>query len=791
MTAGEVASDTVVTVTATHTIGGVNRTATHSVLIVNSATSPTFTSLDITGPTSINEQTTALYSATATFSDGSTQIVVPTWSENSAATSISIFGLLSAGDVSTNTNVTVSATATIGGVTRSASRNATILAQNVPPTITSSGAASGIVGQPFQYLIAVQNGPATISATGLPPGLSFNGATSTVEGTPATAGVYSVSLTATTGAGTANGTVIMTISDAVSALPYEFKWANSIGTAMGSPVGEAPSDGALVFNGFTGTRLDSQGQVVWTVAYGNNNPDVEFSDCKRHPAGGWAVSGYFKNTAVFGSDTLVSAGSRDPFLMRIDDSGDVLWARRCGGTKVDYGEAVAVDGAGNCFLAGVFTTSATFGGSITLNATGTRFDIFVAKYSSSGDFLWVQQAGGPNYDDLYCAVADASGNVYIGGIFDIQATFGGQTLTVQGNQAAWDGFLAKFGPSGGLVWVKQFGEPAGESSTDPINAIRIDAGGNCYFAGGYDGPLTLEGQTIPKQSGFTGMVGKISTSGTLSWLRAVPATGPFNIVQAYALAPMGDGGCAVGGSYYGKMTFGSSVLTPENESGSTEENLYIAKFDSSGLPSWAIPITGTGWKNFRYLGSGSDSKLVFAGVFEGTSLQLPGLPPLPNNAGGSVLGVLGPQVVPVAVTYAQWLGANFNAQELADPLISGPNADIDGDGIRTLLEFATGRNPRVAADSGNVTSVSSVVLGNQEYLTVSFVRRTDAVGITYHVDESSNLGSWVELNISSFTVGTPVTVAPGLELIEVRSSVDMNADNAQPGCFLRLRVTQP
>ncbi len=142
LTAGGVVSDTIMTVSASHTIGGVTRNANQDVLIVNVPTPPTLSSLSISGPSSVSENSTAQYAATASFSDGSTQGVNPTWGEDSSATSISIFGLLSAGEVAGDTPMTVSASYSFGGVTRSASLSVTVVNGVATPTFTLTVNAS-------------------------------------------------------------------------------------------------------------------------------------------------------------------------------------------------------------------------------------------------------------------------------------------------------------------------------------------------------------------------------------------------------------------------------------------------------------------------------------------------------------------------------------------------------------------------------------------------------------------------------------------------------------------------
>jgi len=108
------------------------------------ATTPSLSSLAITGPNSLNEGTTATYSATATFSDGSSQGVTPTWSENSSYATISAGGILTATSVSGNQTVTITASYSSGGITKIATKTVTIvdLVAKTLSSLTIAGPAS-------------------------------------------------------------------------------------------------------------------------------------------------------------------------------------------------------------------------------------------------------------------------------------------------------------------------------------------------------------------------------------------------------------------------------------------------------------------------------------------------------------------------------------------------------------------------------------------------------------------------------------------------------------------------
>src|SRR5438046_778345 len=76
------------------------------------------------------------------------------------------------------------------------------------------------------------------------------------------------------------------------------------------------------------------------------------------------VTGCYKSTNLtFGLNVLTNAGGAEIFLAKYDAAGNVLWAKRAGGAGDDFGNAVAVDAAGNSFVTGFFfSTNVSFGG---------------------------------------------------------------------------------------------------------------------------------------------------------------------------------------------------------------------------------------------------------------------------------------------------------------------------------------------------------------------------------------------------------------------------------------------
>ena len=111
------------------------------------------------------------------------------------------------------------------------------------------------------------------------------------------------------------------------------------------------------------------------------------------------VTGYFDSpTITFGSTVLTNAnsagGTCDIFIVKYDESGNVLWAKGEGGTSTDYAYSITVDANGNSFITGYFDSPSIIFGSTTLtNAdnTGNTGDIFIVKYNTSGNVLWAKR----------------------------------------------------------------------------------------------------------------------------------------------------------------------------------------------------------------------------------------------------------------------------------------------------------------------------------------------------------------------------------------------------------------
>ncbi len=184
-------------------------------------------------------------------------------------------------------------------------------------------------------------------------------------------------------------------------------------------------------------KLDPSGNQVWNRTIAN----AKGRDIVTDQSGNSYITGSFTGTSTFGGFSLTSAGLTDIFLAKYDAAGQPVWAKSAGGVDSDYGDGVALDTLGNCFVSGRFQHSAYFNGVNISNYNSGVSDVFVAKYSASGNILWVKQTGKNGVDGGAKISTDKSGNSYVSGIFGFSISFDNQTFTGLSNSS----YLAKIG----------------------------------------------------------------------------------------------------------------------------------------------------------------------------------------------------------------------------------------------------------------------------------------------------------------------------------------------------------
>jgi len=249
-------------------------------------------------------------------------------------------------------------------------------------------------------------------------------------------------------------------------------------------------------------KLDINSNWLWAKQAGGTDDDYG-NGIAVDANGNSYVTGYFSESATFGTTTLTSSGDIDIFVAKLDSSGNWLWANQAGGTNCDYGHGIAVDDNGNSYIIGNFLESANFG--ITTLTSSGYYDIFVAKLDINGNWLWAKQAGGTSYDFGNSIAVDTNRNVYVTGFFYSSSCSFGTITLINSSSEYIDIFVAKLDINGNWLWAKQ----AGGTSDDCGYGITVDVNGNSYITGIFRGSATFGTTTLTSSGDFDIFVAKL------------------------------------------------------------------------------------------------------------------------------------------------------------------------------------------------------------------------------------------------------------------------------------------
>lgn len=378
-------------------------------------------------------------------------------------------------------------------------------------------------------------------------------------------------------------------------------------------------------------KLDAFGDLVWVRSIEGSNNSVRAMELDG--SGYIYLTGGFTNTADFdpgpGVEALTSDGSTDIFILKLDTSGDFVWARKMGGMGGDVGDAIGIDVSGNIYITGQFAGTANFDpmGYYPLTGGGA----FFSKLDPSGAFVFAKSICDKPITSLS---VDVEGNIvlctgYIGSVFVDGGAF---SFTAQGDR---DILILKLDTSGSVLWAKSMGGPGQED----VHSLATDASGNIYTTGSFNGPLGGAGGMAdfdPGPDSFnlayaTGggffspnpntFISKLNSSGDFVW-----AKGITGVNRAYSIVLDFAGSVYVSGYLFEISDFdpgtGSAMLTPINST-----DFFVLKLDGSGNYNWVQNFGGStaGWGNFTRMmpynaciAVDADKNIYTMGAFDGS-----------------------------------------------------------------------------------------------------------------------------------------------------------------------------
>jgi hypothetical protein len=425
----------------------------------------------------------------------------------------------------------------------------------------------------------------------------------------------------------------------------------------------------------TAWNAQAQSGPTWLSAQSASTSNYPAVGTAIDAAGNTYTAGNFTGTAIFGGVAYTSRGSGDAYLAKYTPAGSLAWVHIIGGPGTESAEDVALDAAGNAYVAGNFSATVTLGNNLVLDGSNTfGSKAYVVRFSPQGTPAWALQS--TTFSSATSLAIDASDNVYVTGVFGPNLTLGGASITIPSAYASFAPFLARLSsatgqvnrlapaffyalnsntsaiysppevavsPTGAAYLINAFVESPivgpttftsrgltdalvlrldeqgaidwarqlGGTNNDYINDGIVDAAGNFYVAGYFAGQASADALPIPNAGGFDGFLVKFSPQGNALWARNA---GGSAFDSLYGVALDATGQPYVTGNFSGSAPFGTTILTAV---GGTD--VCVVAYTAQGQVRWAQQAGGTANDSGYGIGLDSRGDIYLSGNLRGAA----------------------------------------------------------------------------------------------------------------------------------------------------------------------------
>jgi hypothetical protein len=288
-------------------------------------------------------------------------------------------------------------------------------------------------------------------------------------------------------------------------------------------------------NGATNSSLTSTGTIDGFILKMNENGD--FNWVKRiggqyntipmnivYKNSNLFVTGGFEGVVDFDPNSGIinktSSGTKDFFLLKLNQNGDYNWVRTFGGSVGENGFSSVVDNSGFIYSTGYYYSQNVnyqiSGQNYTLQHNGA-YDIFVTKTDINGQTVWMKGFGGSGGDIGYDIALDGNGDLYITGQIEDTCMIGGSTLIGNGV----DILISKFDINGNELWSKNHGG----NNTDIGFSLALDSQNHLFVSGYYQDTLITVSPTLQSNGLQDYLILQLNnTDGNLIWSKSIGGT---------------------------------------------------------------------------------------------------------------------------------------------------------------------------------------------------------------------------------------------------------------------------
>lgn len=193
---------------------------------------------------------------------------------------------------------------------------------------------------------------------------------------------------------------------------------------------------------FWGTKINAQGTILWRKYFGGTNNDRAHAVVQSND-GGYVMAGFSESNDFDISDTK---GSYDFWVVKITNSGEMVWERSFGGSGIEIAYDIAKT-ADNSYV----ITGNTFSTDTDIALNKGESDVWLIKIDDNGNLLWEMTYGGSQFDAAQAVYPSSDGGFLVVGnskSSDVDVTL---------NRGENDLWLFKTNNSGEIAWQQSFG----------------------------------------------------------------------------------------------------------------------------------------------------------------------------------------------------------------------------------------------------------------------------------------------------------------------------------------------
>jgi hypothetical protein len=355
-------------------------------------------------------------------------------------------------------------------------------------------------------------------------------------------------------------------------------------------------------------RADLELNPVWNKAIGGNRDERSVTSVLSTLDGNWLVAGLsLSDSSCLKSEN--SRGSYDIWLLKLDDSGNILQQRTFGTDKFERcPRVIELDQGGYLVICG---SEGGISGDKTVVGYG-GFDIWMLRLDHNFNIIWQSTLGSSGDEGFFGA-----STFYFYGLVQINTNLialgvTGEDMLANGSISAvpynsTDVWLALLDSSGNILWNgmagSPFDPPASNIQPDIITDVESTSDGGFIFCG-FTG--STQGGTVLQQPEWDDVwVQKYDSTGNLIWSKLY---GGYSSEFAYSIVK------AVGGGYWiSGQTNSPAGLDIGTGPFGTSLDYWVFKIDENGTLLYEQRLGGPGSSGFPKVRCLPDSTVIVCG----------------------------------------------------------------------------------------------------------------------------------------------------------------------------------